>query len=100
MIAMLLTPLTQRHADFLQSLNGLKHCNIEPPLEKDAIYITELQRFLSAKFVFSRDLFVECFAEVFDLDDNQVNILLAQYEIGEVIGAMAYKIYCLECEEI
>lgn len=97
-IETLQTPLVEKHSEFLGCLIGLSACNREPPTEKDGKYLTELQRFLAAKLEFSAQLFADDFAIVFDLDSNQTNYILNKYEIAEAIGAMAYKIYLLECD--
>lgn len=98
MISQLKTPLVEKHSEFLGCLIALSHCNIVPPTEKDGKYLTALQRFWGEKLEFDKQLFVDDFAIIFDLDDNQTNILLEKYSVAEVIGAIAFKVYLLETD--
>ena len=95
-VAALHTVLSQKVAEIEKYLTTLRHCNNEMPAELDGIYLTELQRFLNAKFKWDKQVFCDCFQEIFELDDNHANVLLGKYELAEIIGAMACRIFLCE----
>lgn len=92
-IETLQTPLLEKHRQFQIALSGLRYFDASPLLDKDARYFRALKVFLSEQLAWETQLFADHFAAVFDLDDNQTNILLGQHEFGEIIGATAFQIF-------
>lgn len=98
-IETLQTPLLEKHRKFQIALAGLRYFDALPPLEKDARYFRALKIFLSEQLAWEPQLFADHFAAVFDLDDNQTNILLGQHEFGEIIGAMAFQTFSQQASD-
>jgi hypothetical protein len=90
------TTLSQKIKEFEGYLATLRHCNIEPILDRDAIYLRGLQRYYNFKFKWDKQVFCDLFQKMFKLTDDHTNILLGKYELAEIIGAMACKEYLKE----